>query len=354
MATIRDVARLAQASTAAVSATLNGGAAGKIRVGEATRERILNAARQLGYSPHLVAQSLALRRTGVLGLVFPYSHAFVDQNPFCTQIMAGVFEAAIDTRCNLMLHTALGDDWNAADEGALLDARVDGLLLVLPTPRSPVVARCRRERFPYVAVVYAPDADDLFTVNADDFAGGRLATEHLLRLGHRRIGHLAGDPLVATTIPRCQGYLAALAQAGIAPDPEWTVRAGFNSIAGYDAMRRLLALAPDRRPTAVFAANDLCADAALRALRDAHLRVPEDMALVGYDDTWFASRLDPPLTSVHMPIAEMGGEAVRLLLAQIEKKEIRERQVTLPVSLTIRHSCGASPPPPSSVQGVLT
>ncbi len=351
MATIRDVAILAKTSPSAVSATLNGGAGGKIRVGAATRARILEAARTLAYAPNQLAQSLALQRTGVLGLIFPYSHAFVDQNPFSSQIMAGVFEAAIDTRCNLMLHTALGDDWNAADDAALIDARVDGLILVLPTPRSPVVARCQRERFPYVAIGYAPDSPEMVTVNADDYAGGRLATAHLLGLGHRRIAHLSGDPLVATTGPRRQGYLDALAEAGVAADPTWLVPAGFTASAGFSAMAPLLALPAALAPTAIFAANDLCADGALRAIRAAGRRVPDDIALVGFDDTWFAERLDPPLTSVHMPIAEMGGYGVHLLLAQVDNALSGERQITLPVSLTIRHSCGATAPPPSPQPG---
>jgi DNA-binding LacI/PurR family transcriptional regulator len=348
MATLRDVANLANTSPAAVSATLNGTAVGKVRVGQATRQRIVEAAKQLGYTPNLVAQSLALKRTGVLGFVFPYSHAFVDRNPFCSQIMAGVFEAAIDTQCNLMLHTALGDNWNAVDDSALIDARVDGLLLVLPTPNSPVVVRCRRERFPFVAVCYQPDSDQDYTVNADDFAGGQLATGHLLGLGHRRIGHLMGDAFVSTTAPRLAGYRAAMREADIMLDPDWIVPAGFNDRDGYLAMQRLLTLPPDRRPTAVFAANDQCAEGALRALKEAGMRVPHDMALVGYDDTWYAERAHPALTSVRMPIAYMGGYAVRLLLAQIKKEKIPERQIMLPVSLTIRHSCGAAMPPSSS------
>lgn len=347
MATLRDVANLANTSPAAVSATLNGTAAGKVRVGQATRQRILDAAKQLGYTPNLVAQSLALKRTGVLGFVFPYSHAFVDRNPFCTQIMAGVFEAAVDTQCNLMLHTALGDDWNAADDSALIDARVDGLLLILPTQNSPVVARCRRERFPFVAVCYQPSSNEDFTVNADDFAGGRLAAAHLLGLGHRRIAHLVGDLFVATAAPRLAGYRAAMQASGITPDPDWVVPAGFNSQGGYQAMKQLLALPLYRRPTAVFAANDQCAEGALLALKEAGLRVPDDMAIVGYDDTWYAERAQPALTSVRMPIAYMGGYGVRLLLAQVKKEKIPERQITLPVSLTIRHSCGAAMPPPS-------
>ncbi|MCS6859211.1 MAG: LacI family transcriptional regulator [Abditibacteriales bacterium] len=340
-ATIRDVAKLAGTSVSAASAVLNGSGRGVIRVGPETRRRIEAAAEQLGYMPNPIAQSLVTRRTGVLGLIFPYSSAFIDRNPFCTQVMAGVFEEVVHAKYNLMLYTAIGDEWNAADENALIDPRVDGLILVIPAPHSPVIARCMRERRPYVALVYEPDAEEVYAVNADEFTGGRLATEHLIRLGHRRIAHLRGDPGVASTAPRERGYIAALEAAGMPPAAALIVPAGFDWKEGYEAMKRLLELPSSQRPTAVFAANDLCAEGALRALRERGLRVPEDMAVVGYDDTWFATMTQPPLTSVHMPLYEMSQRATQMLIAQVEGNDVAVRQPVLPVSLTVRESCGA-------------
>src|SRR5206468_7571419 len=110
--------------------------------------RILAAGEELGFTPNPLAQSLVTRKTGVLGLVFPYSTAFVDRNPFCAQIMSGVFEEVVREKYNLMLHTAIGDDWNALSENALIDPRVDGLILVIPTSDSPLVSRCRQRGFP--------------------------------------------------------------------------------------------------------------------------------------------------------------------------------------------------------------
>src|SRR5579884_67095 len=340
MATLRDVAKRAGASVSAVSEVLNGKGRHTIRVGQATRERIWAVAKELGYTPNPIARSLVTRKTGVLGLVFPYSGAFIDRNPFCTQVMSGVFEEVVRERYNLMLHTALGDDWSTVEESALLDPRVDGLLLVLPSPHSPVIARCLREGFPCVAIVYEPDSDDVYTVNADEFTGGRLATEHLLELGHWRIAHLVGTPGIATTEPRKQGYLAALAAAGIQADPALLVPAGFDWQNGYEAIRTLLERPSSQHPTAIFAANDLCAEGAMHALRERGLRVPEDMALVGYDDTWFATMTHPPLTSVYMPIYEMGVLAAQMLIALVEGGELADRQPVLPVRLSVRESSG--------------
>jgi LacI family transcriptional regulator len=252
-----------------------------------------------------------------------------------------------------MLHTAAGKDPDSPSaEGMLPDSRADGLLIVIPRPNDPVLARCRSENFPCVAVVYEPGTgeEDLLTVNADELSGGRLAAGHLIALGHRRIAHLAGNAEVATTAPRLRGYLAALEETGITPDAALIVPANFDWSGGYAAMTRLLDLPPDRRPTAVFAANDLCAEGALRAILERGLRVPEDIALVGYDDTWFAAMTRPPLTTVRMPIEEMSALATRLLFAAVERREIPDRRPVLPVSLTVRESCGAEAPRPPSLK----
>lgn len=336
--TIRDVANLAGTSVAAVSAVISENRNHNIRIGHKTRTRILEAAEQLGYKPNPLAKSLVTGKTGVLGLVFPYAQAFTDGNPFSTGIMSGVFEEVIRARYNIMLHTAVGNDWMRADENIQMDPRVDGLLLVIPPLHGGLLERCHRTGFPYVAMVAMTDDPDIFVVNADELAGGRIATEHLVQIGHRRIAHLAGDPKVASSEPRRCGYLAALAAAGLPIDEALIAPAGFSAPDGYAAMKLLLEMPPNRRPSAVFAANDLCADGALRALQEAGIRVPQEMAVVGYDDTWFATMTQPQLTSVCMPIHAMGVAATQMLIARVEGREIAQRQVVLPVTLSIRSS----------------
>lgn len=338
MATLRDVAREAQTSISAASAVLNGVGQHNIRVGKVTRERILSAASALGYRPNLLARSLVTRKSGALGLVFPYRSAFIDQNPFCMQVMSGVMEAAVCARHNLMLHTELGDGWYATEESALADPRVDGQILVLPQPGSPAIEH-RRADHPYrVAVVYAPCSPHIYAVNADDYQGGRQAAEHLLSRGHRRIAHLMGAQNVATTHPRQQGFCTALAEAGVELLPEWLVQSGLDWADGYRDIDRLIDLPPQLRPTALFAANDLSADGAMRRLQERGLCVPEDLAMVGFDDTWYATMMRPALTSVHMPIREMSIRATEMLIALVEGHEPEEHQPILSVSLTVRDS----------------
>jgi len=340
--TIRAVAEKANTSVAAVSATLSG-RSGTIRVGEATRERIFQAAAELGYIPNPIAKSLATGRTRTLGLMLPYADAFVVQDPFCGQVLSGIMREAVDEHYNVMLYTATSG--SAGEEAARqVDRRVDGVLLVMPAPDSQVFAKCEKQHIPYVSVLRV-DANDPWTVNSDDFDGGFQATRHLIELGHRRIAHLKGNPEVATTEPRERGYRAALEQAGLEVRQELILQAGFDWRAGYRVTKDLLELPEGERPSAIFACNDLCAEGALKALRESAISTPDEMSVVGYDDTWHAARTDPPLTSVRMPIAEMGALAARMLIARMEGRSPEESAPVLPVSLTVRHSSGAFSPP---------
>ena len=341
--TIRDVAKLAGTSVAAVSATLNGSKSTTIRVGAATRERIFAAAAQVGYISNPIAKSLATGRTKVLGLMLPYANAFVDDNPFCRQVIDGIMTEAVNQHYNLMMYTATSGMGTSAHAANLVDSRIEGLLMVMPAADSEVFAKCEKRRIPYVSVLRDPVAGQ-YSVNADEYTGGFIAGQHLVNLGHTRIAHLAGSGDVSTSAPRRAGFVAALRAAGIEPDPRLIVTSAFDWKIGYARMRELLELPLQARPTAVFAANDLCAEGAMRAIREFGLRVPQDVAVVGYDDTNFATMTQPPLTSVHLPIAQMGTVAAKMLIDLLEGKVPDEPNPVLPVSLTLRNSCGAIVP----------
>ncbi len=337
--TVKDVALLAGTSKAAVSAALSQNSRGTVRVSQATRDRIVAAAEELGYSPNPLAQSLSTGKTGVLGLVFPYADAFIDRNPFCSQIMNGVFSEAIRGRFNTMLYTGDG----AQSVGNRVDPRVDGLIIVIPTLDSPLLEACSRTNFPCVTVVAKQAYPNIPSINADDFAGGVMATEHLIKLGHRRIAILQGTDEVSTNCPRTDGYRAAHVNAGLPIDRDLIVQSGFDWRPGFASMTRILEGPKEKIPTAVFCINDLCAEGAMRAIRAKGLRVPEDIAVVGFDDTWFAHMTQPPLTSVRMPIKEMGSLAVQHLVKQLAGESPDPLHPVLPVSLTVRQSCGAPP-----------
>jgi DNA-binding LacI/PurR family transcriptional regulator len=335
--TIRDVAQLAGASVAAVSSTLNGSRSQTIRVSQETRERIFNAAAQLGYVSNPIAKSLATGKTGVVGLMLPYAQAFVDQNPFCMTVMQGFMNKAIEHRLNVMLYTA-SNDGSGADAATMVDLRVDGLVLVMPEEDSPLISKLEKGNVAYVSVLRKPKLG-AWTVNSDDYGGARLATKHLIDLGHRNLVHLAGGPTVMTTEPRRQGFLDQARESGVVAS---VVDANFDWVHGYTAAMHIFGSHSRQSPTGVFAANDLCADGVLRALRDLHIRVPEDVSVVGYDDTTQTVTTQPKLTSVHMGIDEMGSTALELLLSRLEGREVEDHQPVLPTRLTIRESCGAN------------
>jgi LacI family transcriptional regulator len=336
--TLKDVAREAGTSIASASATIHGSSGDSIRVGAATREKILKAAADLGYVGNPIAKSLATGKARAVGLMLPYVEAFVDENPFCAQVMHGVFEEAVRRHYNLVLYTA-ADGSQTRRFAHLIDNRVDGVLLVMPSDTSEVFARCEAQKLPHVSVL-TDSTDTGWGVNADDYHGGFLAGQHLCQLGHRKICHLSGSVEVPTTVNRALGFRDALVQVGAEPDRIDVVESGFSSQHGFKAMNRVLRRPRAEWPSAIFACNDLCAEGAMRAIREKGLRIPEDFAVVGFDDTWYASMTQPPLTSVRMPIREMGQRAAKMLIDRLEEIEVTETRPILPVSLTIRESSG--------------
>ncbi len=334
---MRDIAARAGTSTGVVSVTLNGAKSKTLRVSEETRRRVLEAAEELGYRRDPRGRALVTGRSHVIGLMLPHANSFAAPDPFYSLVTAGVAAGASQAGYNLMLYTAV-----AEDEGALaaekIDRRIDGLILVIPPEDSPILEECRRLGISTVGIVQDPRAARR-TVNSDDYEGGRLATEHLLALGHRRIAHLYGSRDNYSNEGRYRAYVDVLRAAGVEPDQDLVREGGFNRSTSYESSRLLARMPERRRPTAIFAANDLSAHGAIDAITEAGLRVPDDISVVGYDDTWYASITNPPLTTVRMNVDLIGRRAAELVISSIEGR-LEEDHIVLPVSLTIRQSSG--------------
>ena len=335
--TMSDIAARAGTTIGVVSVTLNGAKSKTLRVSEATRERVLRAADELGYRRDRRASALATGRNETIGLMLPHVDSFAAPDPFYSLVTAGVAAAAARRGYNLMLYTAVAEE-EPERAAQTIDRRVDGVVLVIPPRGTPLYEECRRQGIAVVALAESSAGAPL-TVNSDDEGGARLAMGHLLELGHRRVAHLHGNLAMPSALARRAAYRDVLAEAGIAFDPGLLADGGFSRATGRDSMRRLL---DARRPTAVFAANDLSAHGALDALAERGLRVPEDVSLVGYDDTWYASVTDPPLTSVHADVAAIGRRAADLLLDAVEGA-VGEPHPVLPTRLTVRRSTGPVP-----------
>jgi len=282
----------------------------------------------------------------VIGLMLLHIDSFTAPDPFSSIVAAGVAAGASKEGFNVMLYTAVAEE--EGDRAASkINRQIDGLVLVLPPRNSPIVEECLRQRIPVVSVLQEANGTSP-TVNSSDYEGAKLATQHLLDFGHRRIAHLAGAPSIHTSQLRIDGYSDTLIYAGIPVHSEWLKEGEFLRQTGYESTKELLRLPETIRPTAIFAANDLSAHGALGAVHELGLRVPEDISIVGYDDTWYASILSPQLTSVNINVDLIGRRAVEMLIQTIEG-EPQPLELILPVNLSVRGSTGPAPTAQSEI-----
>jgi LacI family transcriptional regulator len=311
-----------------------------LRIASATRTRIEALLRETEYRPNGVARGLKLRQTLVIAVVIPDI-----TNPFFGALFRGIEDGAGPRGYQVLLCNTDGSpDRQRAHLHSLTARRVDGVILASTYLKDPAVRWLRHQRTPYVLVNrFSDEGLDPF-VGSDDVVGAALATRHLIDLGHTRIGHLAGQATVSTGVLRRKGFQAALADAGLKVDPELQVESGFVEDGGARAMERLLAI--KSAPTAVFAVTDMVAVGAYGLARRLGLRLPEDLAIVGYNDIPLAGRLVPGLSTVHVPIHEFGSAAARLLLEQIHGGQVSPRRVLYAPQLVVRGStvAGADQP----------
>jgi DNA-binding LacI/PurR family transcriptional regulator len=332
--TIEEIARLADVSRSTVSRVLNN----HPNVRPEVREKVLRVVHEHDYTPNAAARSLASSRSNVVSLVVPRSAAAFFADPFFPQIIQGISEACSSSGYFLMLSMLTVEMERPFYNRVLRGRHFDGVILLSSDIDDPLLPQLIRDGMPLVLVGRHPYLEQLTTVDAENRDGARQAVAHLVALGHQRIASILGPQQMAVSLDRRDGYKQALMEAGIAIDPAMLVEGDFSQESGYRAMQRLLAL--PSRPTAVFAASDAMALGALRALHEAGLHVPEQIAVVGYDDIPAAAYATPPLTTVRQPSAEMGAAAVRALLAQIEQPARPPAAVRLPTTLVVRESCG--------------
>jgi LacI family transcriptional regulator len=327
--TSADVAARAGVSRTTVSFVLNGRP--DVQISPATRERVLDAARVLGYHPHAPARQLARGRSHVVALVLLQSPEQIAGDAVLVDTLRGLTSIARAEGFRVLVEP-LGPE--GPYDSLLRTGHADGLLVSGPRSDDPALEALAAEHAPIVIQGSLPGAA-VASVDVDNVAAARGAVEHLLGLGHRRIGCITNAPLAYTAAwERLAGYRAAIAGAGIAFEPQLVEEAAFDAASGHAATVRLLA-----RSTfdALFVASDVVALGAIGALREAGLRVPDDVSVVGYDDIPLAAYFDPPLTTVRLPAFELGQAAGRALLDRIADRASPERTL-LPTELIVRAS----------------
>lgn len=329
--TVKDVAERAGVSPSTVSRVI----ADHPRISEATKERVRAVMRELDYHPNAVARSLVRRRTQTIGVALSRSAEAALANPFFPEVLRGIGAVAREARYSITLTTATShvEEREQCIE-LLTQRRVDGLIVLTSRTDDPLVEWLRQQAHPFVVLGRVPGLD-VPHVNNDNAAAAREATEHLLALGHRRIGFIGGPPDVVVSMDRLEGYKQALHDGGIPFRSEYVVPTDFGYEQSYEAARRLLSL----EPTALVAIDDGVALGALAAARDAGLRVPEDVSVVGFNDSPVCPHVAPPLTSVSIPVFEMGAAAARMLCDALDGKP-GKTEVLLPTKLVVRRSTG--------------
>ena len=335
----QDVARLAGVSRTTVSFVLNDAPGASISA--ATRRRVLEAAEELGYVPSAAARSLASGRTWTLGLVVCHAH-HLTTDAIIPQALFSLNEVSRRAGFRVLVE-ALED---VARPGAYLQMvhskQIDGLLVINPRSDDSQLPRLVRSGFPLVTMGNPP-GDEGYRVDIDNVSASRGAVGHLLRAGRRAIAYVSySEPHYRSSDERHQGYREALDGAGVPFDPALVAHGSYSAASGYAAMRRLLL--EGAALDAVFCGNDTVAFGVMTALREAGRRIPEDVAVVGFDDIPMAAHAVPPLTTVANPAVQSGRRAAEMIIALVHGEEVPEPVVILPSPLVVRRSCGVAQP----------
>ncbi|GHZ62523.1 Ribose operon repressor [Vibrio cholerae] len=329
MATMKDIARLAGVSTSTVSHVIN-----KSRfVSDEIAERVNNAAQQLNYAPSALARSLKMNRTKTIGMLVTTS-----TNPFFGEVVKGVERSCYHQGYNLILCNTEGDNQRMkASINTLLQKRVDGLLLMCSTLEGERLDVF--DRYPDIPIVVMDWGPILFAsdkIQDNSLQGGYMAAKHLIECGHKEIGCITGPLIRHQAQMRYEGYKRALAETGIAINPDWIVESDFECEGGYQAFEKLYQRG--KLPSALFVSNDMMAMGVIQAASQRGLRVPDDLSLIGYDDVHIAKFMTPALTTIHQPKYRLGKAAVDTLLYRLENPDTTAQVVQLEPTLVVRNS----------------
>lgn len=332
--TLEKVAELAGVSRSTVSRVVNGQSGVKSDV----RQRVWQVITETGYQPHQAARALASNRSGIIGLVIPHAVSTLFADPYFPRLTQGITQACNANDLNLALFLFHSDDEEAKLSGRVVNSSfLDGVIIASSHFDDPLIPDLISRQMPVVVVGRQDRYPQVSFVDVDNQNGAYAATSHLLRLGYRRVAHISGPMNMVAAVDRLTGYRKALVDKSRPLEPELVAEGDWTEAGGYVAMQRLLVTRPD----AVFASSDLLALGAWRAIREAGLNVPRDIALVGFDDLAATTTGLPRLTTIRQPIVRSGQEAVNVLMDLIENGLTPPRRVILDTQLVIRDSCGA-------------
>jgi LacI family transcriptional regulator len=329
--TLSDVAAYSGVSRATISRVLNNNP----QVAPELRARVLEAVQALGYQPNRAARRLRADSSDILGLIIPDI-----ENPFYISAIRGIQDLASENQMSLLLCNTDEDPAKQQMYLSVMEAEQVAGLIIAPTHvhDGEVLRKFTQSDIPVILIDRRVDCQDFDAVTVDNVSGAYAAVKHLIDNGYTRIAMIGGSPVLSISHERFQGYKDAHAHAGIKMEKMLAKEGGFDAGSGYQLTRELLL--SSRRPQAIFAANNLITLGVLRAIRELGLVIPDDIAIVAFDDMPWFSELRPPLTAVSQPTYELGQEAVRLLLRRLDEPDAPFRNVVLQARLIVRESSG--------------
>jgi LacI family transcriptional regulator len=334
--TLEQIAELAGVSRSTVSRVVNDQPSVRTEV----RERVWQVIEETGYQPHAAARSLVTRRTRIVAVIIPEAITVLFTTPFFAFVLSGITDTCNGHQYHLMLSLfspAAGQE--EMYRRVVRSGHVDGLIVASTRTDDPLISRLLRDEVPFVMVGRHPN-EQVSYVDADNVNGARMAVEHLIRLGHRRIATISGPLNMYGAQDRLAGYRQALEAHRMPVEDTLIFEGDYTEGSGSAGARRLLSASP----TAIFAASDSMAIGALKAIRAAGLRTPQDVALIGFDDAPMSTAVEPALTTIRQPMERMGSMAAEVLLDMLENpldERAPAHRIILPTKLVVRDSCGA-------------
>ena len=333
--TSQDVANLAGVSRTTVSLVLN--EVEGIHITPETRQKVRDAAEKLGYIPNATAQALATQRAKAIGLVMTRSPHHIASDTFLPQILGGLLDVIKQHKLHLLIESVEAEHQDRVYLELAQAKHIDGMILLTPRIGDSAIKKLEEVDVPSVLMGEVADSN-LYSVDVNNRLAARKATQYLLDIGHTQIACISNALPSYTAAPdRVLGYKDALIAAGIIPDDELIRYADFDPQSGFDCMQSLLA--SEKKFTAVFVASDNVAMGAKSALREAGMRIPDDISLIGFDDIPWAQYSDPPLTTIRLPAQKLASEACLVLLDLMQGEEREEQHIVLDTELVVRKSC---------------
>ncbi|MFZ5351539.1 MAG: LacI family DNA-binding transcriptional regulator [Bacillota bacterium] len=331
--TIKDVAKAAGVDPSTVSRVI----ADNPRISQKTKEKVLQVMNELDFHPNAIARSLANRSTQTIGVIMPNSSEQVFVNPFFTEVMRGISMSALKKGYNVLFSTGSNTEEEYKSTKRLVnEKRVDGLILLTSRVGDKTIEELMKKKFPFVVVGKPTKNENINWVDNNNSEAGYTATEHLIKQGHKAIGFIGGEFSYVFMGERFRGYKKALDVYGIEFSKDYLALEEFLEEGGYRAMKKLMAV--NKRMTAAVVADDLMAFGVMRAIREEGLRIPNDIAVVGFNDTPLARYVDPPLTSVEIFVFELGYNAAEILINQLEQEDEQKKHIIIPTRLIERKS----------------